>query len=274
MDYSMPGFPVLHHLSEFADSCPLSQWCHPTVSSSVTSLFSCPQSFPSWGSFPMIRFFISGGQSIRASASALVLPMNSQGWFPLGLTGLLSLQYKGLSRVFSNTTVQKASILWYSAFFMVQLSHPYMTTGKTIALTICIFLGKVMCSLFNMLSRLVISFLLRSKCLLISWVQSVCRDFGAQDNKVFHCFHCFPIYLPWSDWIGCHDLCFLNIEFLSRLFHCPLSPSSRGSSSFSLSAVRVVLSAYLRLLIFLPSILIPSWASSSCHFAWCTLHIS
>ena len=92
----------------------------------------------------------------------------------------------------------KASILLCSAFFIVQLSHPYMTTGKTIALTRRTFVGKVMSLLFNMLSRLVITFLPRSKHLLISWLQSqiICSDFGAQKNKVSPCFHCFPIYLP------------------------------------------------------------------------------
>ena len=91
----------------------------------------------------------------------------------------------------------KASILQCSAFFIVQLSHPYMTTGKTIALTEQTF-GKVMSLLFNMLSRLVIAFLPRNKCLLISWLQSpsALSDFGALQNKVCHCFHCFPIYLP------------------------------------------------------------------------------
>ena len=87
--------------------CPLSQWCHPTISSSVTPFSSCPPSFPASGSFPLSQLFPWGGQSIGASASASVLPMNIQGWFPLELTGLISLQSKGLSRVFSSTTVQK-----------------------------------------------------------------------------------------------------------------------------------------------------------------------
>ena len=90
----------------------------------------------------------------------------------------------------------KASILQHSAFSMVQLSHPYMTIGKTIALTRRIFVGKVMSLLFHMLSRLVIAFLPRSKHLLISWLLISCSDFGAQENKVCHCFHCFPFYLP------------------------------------------------------------------------------
>ena len=108
----------------------------------------------------------------------------------------------------------KLSIRQYSAFFMVQLSYPYMTTGKTIALSRWTFAGKLMSLLFNMLSRLVITLFPRSKHLLISWLWSLSAvDFGAQENKVCHCFHCFPIYLPWSDGIGCHGLNFLNAEF-------------------------------------------------------------
>ena len=91
----------------YSNSCPSSQWCHSTISSSVFPFSSCLQSFPASGSFPMSQFFASGGQSIGVSASASVLPMNIQGWFPLGLTGWISFQSKGLSRGFSNTTVQK-----------------------------------------------------------------------------------------------------------------------------------------------------------------------
>ena len=99
----------------YSNSCPLSRWCHPTISSSVVPFSSCPQSFPASGSFPMNQFFTSGGQSIGVSASTLVLPMNIQDWFPLGWTGWISLQSTGLSRVFSNTSVPKISILWCSA---------------------------------------------------------------------------------------------------------------------------------------------------------------
>ena len=107
---------------------------------------------------------------------------------------------------------------------MVQLAHPYMTTGKTIALTRWAFVDKVISLLFNTLSRLVIAFLPRSKCLLISWLVSHhLQWFWSPKNKVCHC---FPIYLPWSDGTGCHDLSFLNVV-LSQLFHSPLS--SRGS---------------------------------------------
>ena len=121
----------------YSNSCPLSQWCHPAISSSVVPFSSHLQSFPASGSFPVTQFFAWSGQSIRVSASASVLPMNIQDWFPLGWTGLIFLQPKGLSRVFSNTTVQK------DQFFSTQLSHPYMTTGKTIALTRQSFVGKV-----------------------------------------------------------------------------------------------------------------------------------
>ena len=100
----------------YPNSCPLSQWCYPTISSSVIPFFSCPQSFPASWSFPMSQFFTSCGQSIGVSASASVLPMNIQDWFPLGWTGWISLQSTGLSRVFSNTTVQKHQ------FFSAQLS--------------------------------------------------------------------------------------------------------------------------------------------------------
>ena len=118
-----------------SDSCPSSQWCHPAISSSVVPFSSCLQSFPASGSFLMSQFFASGGQIIGASALASVLPMNTQVWSSLGWTVWISLQSKRLSRLFSNTTVQKKPILRRSAFFTVQLSHPYMTTGKTIALT-------------------------------------------------------------------------------------------------------------------------------------------
>ena len=90
-----------------SNSCPLSRWCHPAISSSAVPFSSCPQSLPAWGSFQINQLFATGGQSIGSSALASVHPMNIQDWFPLGLTGLISLQSKRLSRVFSNTTVQK-----------------------------------------------------------------------------------------------------------------------------------------------------------------------
>ena len=109
MNPSTPGLPVHHQLPEFTQTHVhwASQWCHPTISSSVIPFSSCPQSFPASGSFQMSQLFASGGQSIGVSASTSVLPMNIQDWFPLGWTGWNSLQSKGLSRVFSNTIVQK-----------------------------------------------------------------------------------------------------------------------------------------------------------------------
>ena len=117
-----------------SNSCPSSWWCHPTISSSVIPFSSCLQSFPASGSFPVSQFFTSGGPSIGVSASASVLPMNIQDWSPLGLTGWTFLQSKRLKSLFQHHS-SKASILQHSGFFIVQLSHPYMTTRKTIALT-------------------------------------------------------------------------------------------------------------------------------------------
>ena len=149
----------------------------------------------------------------------------------------------------------KASILQCSAFLMVQLSHPDMTTGKTIGLTTWTFVGKVMSLLFNMMSRLVIAFLPRSKHLNFMAAVTICSDFGAQENKVYHRFHCFPIYLPWSDVTRCLDLFFWMLSF-KPTFSLSSSTFSKRLFSSSLSAIRVVSSAYLRLLIFLPAILI------------------
>ena len=131
----MPGFPVHHQLAELAQThVPSSRRCHPTISSSVVPFSSCLQSFPASGCFLMSWFFASGGQSIGASASASVLPMNIQDCFPLGLTGLI-LQSKGLFKSLLQHHSSKASIFQCSAFLMVQLSHLYMTTRRTIALT-------------------------------------------------------------------------------------------------------------------------------------------
>ena len=166
----------------------------------------------------MSQLFARGGQSTGVSALASFLPKKSQGWSPSEWTVWISLQSKGLSRLFSNTTVQKQSILWHSAFFTVQLSHPYMTTGKTIALTRQTFVGKVMSLLFNMLSRLIIAFLSRSNSLLISWLQSPSAVILEPKKIKSDTFHYFSIYLPWSDGTGCHDVSFLNIEFMVGKF--------------------------------------------------------
>ena len=125
----------------YSNSYPLSQWWYPTISYSVVPFTSCLQSFPASGSFPMTQFFASGGQSIGVSASTSALPVNTQDWFPLGWTGWISLQSKGLSRLLQHHS-SKASVLQCSAFFTVQLSHPYMTTGTTIALSRWALLAK------------------------------------------------------------------------------------------------------------------------------------
>ena len=144
-----------------SNSCPLSQGHYLTISSSAHLISFCLQSFPAWGLFPMRWLFTSGRQSIGAPASASVLPMNIQDWFPLAQTGLISLLSKKLSRVFSSTILKHQ--FFGAQPFMVQLSQSYsMTTGKTIALTIWT-IGKVVSLLFNTVSRFVIAFLLRSR---------------------------------------------------------------------------------------------------------------
>ena len=131
-----------------SNSCPSSQWCHPTISSSIVPFSSCLQSFPATGSFPMSQFFTSGGQSIGVSASTSVLSINTQDWFPLGWTAWISLQSKGFSSLLQHHS-SKASILQHPVFFIVQFSHPYMTTGKTITLTRWTFVSKVISLLFK-----------------------------------------------------------------------------------------------------------------------------
>ena len=212
----------------------------------------------------MSQFFTSGGQSIGVSASTSVLPMNTQDWSPLGWTGWISLKSKGLYPLQHHSS--KASILWCSAFFIVQLSHPYMTTGKTKALTRQTFVDKVMSLLFNMLSRLVITFLPRSKCLLISWLQPPSAvileppkiksvTVSILSPSIFH-----EVMGP-----DAMILVFWMLSFKPTFSFSSFTFIKRLSSSL-LSAIRVVSSAYLRLLIFLPTILIPACASSSLAF--------
>ena len=200
----------------YSNSCPSSWWCHPTISSSVMPHFHLlPPSI-----FPSIRVFSnelvlhigwpkywSFSFSINPSSEYLGLISFRMDWLDL-------LAVQGTLKSLLQHISSKASILWRSAFFIAQLSHLYTTTGKTIALTRWTFVGKVTSLLFNMLSRLVISFLPRRMCLLISWLQSPSAVIlEPPPNKVCHYFHCFPIYLPWSDGTRCHDLSFLNAEF-------------------------------------------------------------
>ena len=156
----------------YSNSCPSSRWCHPAISSSVVPFSSCPQSLPASGSFPMSQFFASGGQNIW-SFSFSISPSNEHpGLISFRMDWLDLLAVEGTLKSLLQHHSSKALVLWHSAFFIVQLSHPYMTTGKTIALTRWTFVCKVTSLLFNMLSRLVITFLLKSKRLLISWLQS------------------------------------------------------------------------------------------------------
>ena len=179
----------------YSNSCPSRQQCHPTISSSVFPFSSCPQSFPelfSSESVLHIRWpkYCSFSFSISPSNEHPGLVSFRMDWLDL-------LAVQGTLKSLLKHHSSKASILRCSAFFIVKLSHPYMTTGKTMALTRRTFVGKVMSLLFNMLSRLVIAFLPRSKRLLISWLQSPSAVIlEPLKNKVSHCFHCFPIYLP------------------------------------------------------------------------------
>ena len=154
-----------------SNSYPLRWWCHPNISSSVIPFSSHLQSFPASGSFQVSQFFTSDGQCIGASASVSLLPMNIQDWFPLGCIGWISLRPRDPQEP-SPTPQFKSINSSVLSFFIVQLSHPYMTTGKIIALTRQSFVGKVMSLRFIMLSGLLITFLQRSKRLLISWLQS------------------------------------------------------------------------------------------------------
>ena len=233
-----------------SNSFPERWWWHPTISSSVIPFSSCLQSLVASGSFPMNQFFTLGGQSFEASPSASVLPMNIPEYpliyFRIDCFDLFAVQgtLKGLLLHHSS----KSLIFQHSAFFIVQISHPYITTGKTKALTRWTFVGKIMSLLFSMLSRLVIAFLPRSKCLLISWLQSpfavmlepkktrsvtvstvspsICHEVMGPDAMilVFWMLSFKPTFSLSS------------FTFIKRLFRFS-----------SLSAVRVVSSAYLRL---------------------------
>ena len=171
---STPGFPVHHQESRSLLKLMSIELMMPSNHLILCyPLLLMPSIFPESGSFPVSQFFTSGGQSIGASAPSSVLLMNIQDWFPLGLTDWFDLLVvQGTVKSLHQHHSSKASVLWHSAFFIVQLSHPYMITGKTIVLTRRTFVGKVMSLLFSMLSRLVIAFLPRIRHLLISWLQS------------------------------------------------------------------------------------------------------
>ena len=224
--------------------------CHPLLL--LSSIF------PASRSFQMSLLFTSGGQTIEASASTSVPPMNTQDWSLLGWTSWISLQSKGTLE--SSPTLEFKSINSLALFFIVQLSCQYITTGKTIALTRRTFVDKVMSLLFNMLSRLIITFLPRSKHLLISWLQSssaVILEPRKIKSATISPSICHEVM--GSDAI----LVFWMLSFKLTFSLSSFTLTKRLFSSSSLYAIRVVSSAHLRLLIFLPVILIPVCASSS-----------
>ena len=219
VDCSMPGFPVFPHFPELAlthvhwISDAIQPSCSLLSPSPLTSIFLSIRVFSNesvlcirWPKCWSLSFSISPSKEYSGLISFRM------DWFDL-------LSVQGTLKSLLQHHSSKASILECSAFFMVQFSHPYMTTGKTIALTRWTFIGKVMSLLLNMLSMLFIAFLPRSEHLLISWLQSPSdTKNGAQENKICHRCHCFPIYLPWSDGTRCHDLSFMNVEFKANFF--------------------------------------------------------
>ena len=240
---------------------PLSRWCYLTNSSSAT-LFFCLHSFPASGSFPMSWLFTSGGQIIGVSLSASILPNSIQGWFLLELTSWISLKL-GLSKVCSSFTIQKHQIF---GILPSSWSHLNMTAGKTIALAIWTFVDIMMSLLFNTLPRFVTVFLSRNKHLLISWLQSP-STVNLDPKKIK------SVTASTFSHSVCHEVMGQNvIILLLLLFRLTFKPAfslfsfillKRFFNSCSLSTIRIMSSAYLSLLIFLPTILIPAWVSSS-----------
>ena len=213
MDCSMPGFPVHHQLPEFTQTHvhwvgdaiqpphPLSSLSPPTCNISQHQ-----------GLFKWVSSSHQVAKVLELASASASNEHSGLSSFRMDWLHLLAVQ--GTLKSLLQHHSSRVSILRASAFFIVQLSHPYMTTGKIIALTRGTFVGKIIFLLFHMLSRLVITFLPRSKHLLISWLQSPSAViWGAQKDEVCHCFHCFPVYLPWSDGTRCHNLSFLNVGF-------------------------------------------------------------
>ena len=171
MDYSMPGLPC--ESLTISRSLPKFMYIAlvmPSAISSSEALFLCPQFFPASGTFPMSHLLSLDDQNTGVSVSASILPTSMKGWFPLRLTGLISLLSKGLSGVFSSTTVRRHQFFGTPPSLQSRYS---VNASKTIALTIQTFVSRVMSLLFKTLSRFAIAFLPRSKCLLISWLQSL-----------------------------------------------------------------------------------------------------
>ena len=218
MNHSMPGLPVHHHLLEFTQThihrvSDVIQPSHPRSSPSPPA--------PNPSQYQSLFQWVNSSHEVAKywSFSFSIFPSKEiPGLISLKMDWLDLLAVRGTLKSLLQHHSSKASILRPSAFFTVQLSHPYITTGKTIALTRRTLVSKVMSLLLNILSRLVITFLPRSKCLLISWLQSPSAVILEPKKIVWHRFHSFPIYLPWSDGTGCHDLHFLNVELLANFF--------------------------------------------------------
>ena len=213
MDCCMPGFPVHHQLLELAQT-----HIH-RVSDAIQPSHPLLSPFPPAFNLSQHQDLFQWVSSSHQVAKLLEFQLQHQSFQGILRTNFLWDWLIGSpcsprdSQESSPTPQFKTSILWCSAFFTVELSHPYMATGKTIALTRWTFVGKVMSLLFNRLSRLFMVFLPRGKCLLISWLQSPSEVIlEPPQNKVCHYFHCFPIYFPWSDGTKCHELHFLNVE--------------------------------------------------------------
>ena len=212
-DCSTPGLAVYQQLPEFTQTHV--HWVGDAIQPSH------PLSSPSLPAFNLSQHqgLFQWVSSLHQVAKVLKFQLQNKSsneysrLFSFGIDCLDLLAVQGMLQSLLQHHSSKASIPQCSAFFIVHLSHPYMTTGKNIALTRWTFVDKVMSLLFNILFRLVITFLPRSMCLLISWLQSPSSVILEPPKIVCHCFHCFPIYLPWRDGTTCHDLCTLHVEF-------------------------------------------------------------
>ena len=258
----------------YTNPCSLRQCCHPAISSSVIHFSSCPQSFPASGSFPVSWIFSSGGQSIGTSALASVLPMNIQGWVPLRLTGLISLQSNGPSRVFSNPTVQSINFSALSFLHSLTLTSLYDRWKNYSFDYMDLCWQSDIFMFFSMLSRFVITFLTKSMCLWISWLQSPCAVI-LEPKKIK------SVTISVVSPSICHEVMRLDAMILAfwmlsfkLAFSSPLSRLARGS---------------LVLLHFLPLewYYLHIWGCyfscqsslqlmihPACPFIWCTLHVS
>ena len=212
MNCSTPGLPVHHQLKEFTQTHV--HWVGDAIQPShpLCPLFLLPPILPSFRVFSNESTLHMRWPKYWCFSFSIIPSKEHPGLISFRMDWLDLHAVQGTLKSLLQHHSSKASILWRSAFFTVRFLHPYMTTGKTTALTRQTFVGKVMSLLFNMLSRLVITFLPRSKSLLISRQQSPSAVILEPPKIVWHCFYCFSIYFPWSDGTGCHDLCFLNVE--------------------------------------------------------------